>query len=230
MSENPSSKSSKVQTNNADIISDNVAGGALVIGNNKTQTSGDLVKVTGTPGQTALNVSAGNVAIAGELTGCRREVLRQTVFTTATELTVAQSGALVLLDKDEATTITLPAVTSSDIGVTYTIMETAASDTARKIVTKYNNDYFVGGVTNLLDSADDTDALVQFVSTGGTDTTINLAKDDLTNAGGGLGAIVNITAVLTGNTGAGGGAKLVWAVTGNKVAKAKDDTGAAFFS
>lgn len=206
MAENPSSKSSKVQATDVNIV--------------------------GVAGETALNVTAGNVAIAGELTGCRREVLRQTVFTTATELTVAQSGALVLLDKDEATTITLPAVTSSDIGVTYTIMETAASNEARKIVTKYNNDYFVGGVTNSFDGAktDGSEGGIAFVSTGGTDTTINLAKDDETNAGGGLGAIVNITAVLTGNTGAGGGAKLVWAVTGNKVAEAENDTGAAFFS
>ncbi len=206
MAENPSSKSSKVQATDVNIV--------------------------GTAGETALNVTAGNVAIAGELTGCRREVLRQTVFTTATELTIAQSGALVLLDKDEATTITLPAVTSSDIGVTYTIMESVVSNTARKIVTKYDNDYFVGGVTNSFDAAktDGSTGGIAFVSTGGTDTTINLAKDDEANAGGGLGAIVNITAVLTGNTGAGGGAKLVWAVTGNKVAQAEADTGAAFFS
>lgn len=230
MSEIISNKSNNVQAKNVDVRANNVAGGALTISNDLVQTSGDLVSITGKAGQSALNVTTGNVSIAGELTGCRREVLRQTVFTTSTELTVAQSGALVLLDKDEATTITLPAVTSSDIGVTYTIMETAASDTVRKIVTKYDNDYFVGGVTNLLDSAEDTDALVQFVSTGGSDTTINLAQDNKAHAGGGLGAIVNITAVLTGNTGASGGAKLVWAVTGNKVAQAKTDDGTAFFA
>ena len=67
MAENPSSKSSKVQTDNADITADNVAGGALVIGNNKTQTSGDLVKVTGTAGQTALNVSDGDTRLQGSL-------------------------------------------------------------------------------------------------------------------------------------------------------------------
>jgi hypothetical protein len=100
----------------------------------------------------------------------------------------------------------------------------------RKIVTAYNNDYFVGGVTNLFDAAGDTDVAVQFVSAGATDTTITLGDNNLANAGGGLGATVTLTAILTGNTAAGGGAKLVWAVTGNKVAQAITDTGAAFFS
>lgn len=68
MSENPSSKSSKVQTDNADIRSNNATGGALVISNDKAQTSGDLVKVTGTAGQSALNVAAGNVSISGNTT------------------------------------------------------------------------------------------------------------------------------------------------------------------
>ena len=50
------------------------------------------------------------------------------------------------------------------------------------------------------------------------------------NAGGGLGARVVLTAILTGNVAASGGAKLVWAVSGNKVAQAITDTGAAFFA
>lgn len=232
MSEIISNKSNNVQAKNVDIRAHNVKGGALTVTNDLTQTEGDLVKITGKAGQSALNVSSGNVAIAGELTGFRREVLRQTVFTTSTELTVAQSGALVLLDNDGATTITLPAVTSSDIGVTYTIMETVASDLLRKIVTKYNNDYFVGGVTNLFDAAktDGSTGGIAFVSAGATNTTINLAKDDLANAGGGLGAMVTLTAILTGNIEVDGGPKLVWAVTGNKVAQVEADTGAAFFA
>ena len=100
----------------------------------------------------------------------------------------------------------------------------------RKIVTPYDNDYYVGGVTNLFDAAGDTDVQVQFVSAGATDTTITLGDNNLANAGGGLGAMVKLTAVLAGNTEDGGGAKLVWAVTGNKVAQAITDTGAAFFS
>ena len=138
----------------------------------------------------------GGLVVDGTITGHQREVLRQTVFTTTTELTVAQSGALVLLD------------------------------------TKYDNDYLVGGVTNLFDAAktDGSTGGVAFVSAGGTDTTIILGDDNLANSGGGLGATVVLTAVLAGNTGAGGGAKLVWAVTGNKIAQAENDTGAAFFA
>ena len=174
----------------------------------------------------------GGLVVDGTITGHQREVLRQTVFTTTTELTVAQSGALVLLDKNEATQITLPPITANDIGVTYTIIETVVSDLLRKIVTKYDNDYFVGGVTNLFDAAktDGSTGGVAFVSAGGTDTTIILGDDNLANSGGGLGATVVLTAVLAGNTGAGGGAKLVWAVTGNKIAQAENDTGAAFFA
>jgi hypothetical protein len=176
-------------------------------------------------------VAAGAAAEGGvQFKHFKREVLRQTVFTTAKTLTVAESGALILMDKNEATTITLPAITANDIGVNYTFIQTVVSDLLRKIVTPYDDDHYVGGVTNLFDAAGDTDVAVQFVSAGATDTIITLGDNNLANAGGGLGAIVELTAVLTGNTADGGGAKLVWAVTGNKVAQAITDTGAAFFS
>ena len=81
----------------------------------------------------------------------------------------------------------------------------------RKIVTKYDNDYLIGGVTNTFDAVEDTDGLVTFVSTGiasvsDTDKTITLFDDDTDNAGGGVGARVELTAILTGNTTNGGGA------------------------
>ena len=179
---------------------------------------------------TLQNLDVGAVEMTGSLQGYRCPVLRQTVFTTARTLSVQESGALILMDKNEATTITLPAITANDIGVTYTFMQTVVSNLLRKIVTAYDNDYLVGGVSNLFDAAGDTDVAVQFVSAGATDTTIVLGDNDLANAGGGLGANVTLTAVLTGNTEAGGGAKLVWAVSGAKVAQAITDTGAAFFA
>ena len=162
----------------------------------------------------------------------KRKVIRQTTYPgwndAALTLTTSLSGALILLDKDEATTLTLPAVTSSDIGTTYEIVETAASDNLRQIVTAFNNDYFVGGVTNSFDDAktDGVTGGVAFISTGGTDTTIKF-DDNLANSGG---ARVVLTAILTGNTEADGGAKLVWAVSGNKIAQAENDSGAAFFA
>lgn len=171
-----------------------------------------------------------DLEVSGGLQGQRCPVLRQTVFTTARTLSVQESGALVLMDKNEATTITLPQIAAADIGVTYTFMQTVVSDLLRKVVTAYDNDYLVGGVNNLFDAAGDTDVAVQFVSAGATDTTITLGDNNLANAGGGLGATVTLTAVLTGNVAASGGAKLVWVVTGNKVAQAITDTGAAFFS
>ena len=161
----------------------------------------------------------------------RQEVLRQSDDSnTAITLTVAQSGALMLLDENEAYTITLPAITQADIGVHYTFMETVVSDTLRKVVTAYDNDYLVGGVVNAFDAAGDTDVLIGFVSAGATDTTIVVSDGDLANAGGGLGGTVTVTAVLAGNVESGGGAKLVWAVTGKKVAQAITDTGAAYFA
>ena len=161
----------------------------------------------------------------------RREVLRQSDDSdTAITLTVAQSGALLLLDENEAYTITLPAITAGDIGVSYTIMETVVSDLLRKVVTPYDNDYLVGGVVNAFDAAGDTDVMIGFVSAGATDTTIVVSDGNLANAGGGLGGTVTLTAVLQGNTEDGGGAKLVWAVTGKKVAQAITDTGAAYFA
>ena len=161
----------------------------------------------------------------------RQEVLRQSDDSnTAITLTVAQSGALMLLDENEAYTITLPAITQADIGVHYTFMETVVSDTLRKVVTAYDNDYLVGGVVNAFDAAGDTDVLIGFVSAGATDTTIVVSDGNLANAGGGLGGIVTLTSVLTGNIADGGGAKLVWAVTGKKVAQAITDTGAAYFA
>ena len=170
-------------------------------------------------------------AEAVRISNSQREVIRQSDDDdTAITLTVSQSGALVLLDENEAYSITLPAITSSDVGVTYEFMETVVSDLLRKITTAYNNDYYVGGVSNLFDAAGDTDVAVQHVVAGATDTIIKLGDDNLANAGGGLGARVVLTAILTGNVAASGGAKLVWAVSGNKVAQAITDTGAAFFA
>ena len=53
----------------------------------------------------------------------RQQELRQSDDNnTSITLTVAQSGALLLLDENEAYTITLPEITAGDIGVSYTIM------------------------------------------------------------------------------------------------------------
>ena len=46
---------------------DTVDGNALVISNNSTQTSGNLVEIDGTSGQTALNVKTGDTILGGNL-------------------------------------------------------------------------------------------------------------------------------------------------------------------
>ena len=175
-------------------------------------------------------LEAGSVECAGTMTGAKREVLRQTVVGAARTLDTSESGALILLDKDEACAFTLPAIGSGDIGCTFTFIETVVSDTDRTVNTAFDNDYFVGGVTLNFDAAStDSTGTIAFVSTGGTD--IQLTFDDnLTNGAGGLGSQVTCTAVLAGNTAADGGAKLVWAVEGSMVAQAENANGSAIFS
>ena len=152
MSENPSSKSSKVQTNNADIISDNVAGGALVIGNNKTQTSGDLVKVTGTAGQSALNVTEGNVVVShgistgsralfGDYTGLTYSA--PTVDTNATTLVKNNINAPVYTGGEELTA-TLPAANAGDVCV-FLFAEDPKGGTAALTIDCAGTDAFVTG-------------------------------------------------------------------------------------
>ena len=54
--------------------------------------------------------------------------------------------------------------------------------------------------------------------------------DNLANGAGGVGSIVKLTAVVTGNTGAGGGAKLVWAVTGQMFTADPNSNGTEIFT
>tara|TARA_R100000655_G_scaffold50642_6_gene88260 strand:+ start:2428 stop:3003 length:576 start_codon:yes stop_codon:yes gene_type:complete len=161
-----------------------------------------------------------------------KKVIRQSSDdNTARTLTVEESGAYVLLDENEAYTITLPEITASDIGTTFTFIETVVSNNLRSIVTAYDNDYYVGAVANLFDGAktDGSTGGKALAVPGGTTTTIKF-DDDLNNAGGSLGSWVTVTAILTGNVAASGGAKLVWAVQGVMAAKTENGTGAAFFA
>ena len=179
------------------------------------------------------NLDVGDVEMTGSLQGYRCPVLRQTVFTTARTLSVQESGALVLLDKDEATAITLPAITAADIGVTYTFIETVASNHDRTINTAYDNDYFVGGVHILPSAAWGSgtaqDGGVFGLVAGATDVQLTF-DDNLANGAGGLGSQVKCTAVLTGNTASGGGGKLVWAVEGSMMTADPNGDGTAVFT
>tara|TARA_R110002072_G_scaffold298542_1_gene472640 strand:+ start:388 stop:972 length:585 start_codon:yes stop_codon:yes gene_type:complete len=165
----------------------------------------------------------------------RQEVIRQSDDTnTAITLTTAQSGALVLFDENEAYAITMPAVTLDDVGITYTFMETIASNTDRNINTAYDNDYFVGSLVVLPSavwgSGTAQDGLAaNIVANAANDVQITF-DDDLANGAGGVGSIVNLTAIVTGNTGAGGGAKLVWAVTGQMFTADPNSDGTAIFT
>jgi len=118
-------------------------------------------------------------------------------------------------------------VTSDMLGCTYLIIETVASDNDRTINTAYNNDYWVGGVANLPTAAEG--GAKVFVATGSTDTQITF-DDNLANGAGAVGAWVRLTAVLTGNTQSGGGAKLVWLVEGVMGTADANGDGTAIFT
>ena len=112
----------------------------------------EQISKNGTTGAvtTTLDIdTSGNISTTGYIAEQKR-VIRQTTADGwndgAVTLTTSQKGAIILLDKDEATTVTLPAITASDIGVYYTFIETVSSDNARSIVTAYDNDYYVGGL------------------------------------------------------------------------------------
>jgi hypothetical protein len=174
----------------------------------------------------------GNITTAGHLIGAQRgEIVRQSAAAGWNDgdyaLTVGQSGAIILLDKNEATAVTLPAVTAADIGITYLFVETVASALDRTINTKYDNDYWVGGVANLPTAAEN--GAKVFVAAGATDVQITF-DDNLANGAGALGSWVRVTAVLTGNTGAGGGAKLVWLVEGTMGTADPNGDGTAIFT
>ncbi len=166
--------------------------------------------------------------------GQRRKVLRSSDFTSdAYTLAVGDSGCIVLLDEAAANTITLPAITAGDIGVTYTIVQTLASNNDNTINTAYNNDYFVGSLMMLPSavwaSGTAQDGLATSVIAGSTDTQLTF-DDNLANGMGGVGSTVTLTAVLTGNTGAGGGSKLVWMVEGCVFAADPNSDGTAIFT
>jgi hypothetical protein len=168
------------------------------------------------------------------LSGLKREVIRQTTATgwndSAYSLTISQSGALILFDKDEATTVTLPAITSSDLGTTFAFLETIASNTARKVQSAYDNDYLIGGVALNFDGAStDSTGTYAFIKAGATERAITF-DDNIANGAGGVGSVITVTAVLAGNTGAGGGSKFVWAIEGTMVAVAENSGGAQIFS
>ena len=171
-------------------------------------------------------------------TALEKPVIRQSAAAgwndAAYTLTTAQSGALVLLDKDEATVVTLPAITANDIGVHYTFMQTLASDEDRYITTAYDNDYLIGSIV-LLPSAVWASGTAQdglaanLLAASGTDVSITF-DDNLANGAGGVGSTVTLTAILTANIAASGGAKAVWAVTGQMFTADPNSDGTAVFT
>jgi hypothetical protein len=93
------------------------AGGAIIVTNTTPQTSGNLVSIAGTTAFTALNVSAGDVVVAENLT---------TGTLSSATLSLTADTAQIVLDSD-GTAITI--TTAAQAGIrTFTIPATAGSD------------------------------------------------------------------------------------------------------
>ena len=157
----------------------------------------------------------------GKLQGNKIPILRLSDFgyVQFKNVDVSESGSIILLDFSSGGEISiyLPEITSNDIGVNYTFIQTVDVDynTNQYIRTKYNNDKFVGGVKLLHDGTvstnNDTNAK-NFVSSN--NKKIILLSGSKSSSAEGIGCYIKCVAILEGNTSSTSDDKLVWAVTG----------------
>lgn len=131
MSEIISNKSNNVQAKNVDVRAHNAKGGALTVTNDLTQTEGDLVKITGLAGKTALNVSAGDIQLQGSLglnqSSCVQAVAVPAAAAAAAASRILSTATVVTLTpaNDANDRAYLPSPTSVVDGKVYIIQSTA---------------------------------------------------------------------------------------------------------
>ena len=168
----------------------------------------------------------------GKLQGNKIPIIRATDFGSLKNLDVSESGSIILLDFSSGGEISiyLPEITSNDIGVNYTFIQTVDVDynTNQYIRTKYNNDKFVGGVKLLHDGTvstnNDTNAK-NFVSSN--NKKIILLSGSKSSSAEGIGCYIKCVAILEGNTSSTSDDKLVWAVTGQVASAGASSSGQA---
>ena len=172
----------------------------------------------------------------GKLQGNKIPILRLSDFGSVQfkNLDVSESGSIILLDLSSISggkiSIYLPEITSNDIGVNYTFIQTVDVDynTNQYIRTKYNNDKFVGGVKLLhngtVSTNNDTNAK-NFVSSN--NKKIILLSGSKSSSGIGIGCYIKCVAILEGNTSSTSDDKLVWAVTGQVASAGASSSGQA---
>jgi len=172
----------------------------------------------------------------GKLQGNKMPILRATDFGSSKNLDVSESGSFILLDLSSILggeiNIYLPEITSNDIGVNYTFIQTINGDFGFRnyIRTKYNNDKFVGGLKLLYNGTvstnNDTNAK-NFISFN--DKKAIMLSDSKLTAAGGIGCYIKCVAILEGNTSSTSDDKVVWAVTGQLTSAASYASGLALF-
>lgn len=163
----------------------------------------------------ANSVNTKNLHVNGLLSGGNVKVLRQSreLKGSAYSLGVNQSGSLIILDEDANLTITLPLITSNDVGTTFTVVTPTVTtgEKHRIITTGHANDLFVGGVTNLPVAVEAGAEL--YVKTHADTRNITFSDTTVNNAGT-AGSFVTCTAILAGNTSGTSSNTLVWSVSG----------------
>ena len=170
----------------------------------------------------------------GKLQGNKIPIIRATDFGSLKNLDVSESGSIILLDLFSISggkiSIYLPEITSNDIGVNYTFIQTVNGDYDFRnyIRTEYNNDKFVGGLKLLhngtLSTNNDTNAK-NFVSSN--NKKIILLSGSKSSSGIGIGCYIKCVAILEGNTSSTSDDKLVWAVTGQVASAGASSSGQA---
>ena len=137
-----------------------------------------------------------NLSGEGVLSGQLREVITATA---TTNLTASQSGALVLLavGSNVATTINLPTLSSSLIGVWYEFAHTVLNTAAYTIKRGADGvDVLIGGLVGASDAASNGGAYAngKFIAPGGSDDTITI-DDGGTQSDAALGTNFKVIAV-----------------------------------
>jgi hypothetical protein len=172
------------------------------------------------------NLNCNDLRVTGTVTGPKRSV--ENITNTTTVLTEANSGTVFTINVPEnaASTITLPAITASNIGCTYEFVvlteNTGGIDILTASTSDTEGDVFVGALSNLPSIAEA--AAILHVIPGADDNKLTI-DTGLTNGGGKAGTYIECTAVSYSATG-----HSQWLVTGQLGTADANSTGAAIFT
>jgi len=172
------------------------------------------------------NLNCNDLRVTGTVSGPKRKV--EDITTVTNVLTEAQSGTVftVNIGSNAASTITLPAITASNIGCTYEFVvlteNTGGIDILTASTDDTSGDVFVGALSNLPTAAEA--GAITHVIPGADDNKLTIDAN-LQNGGGKAGTYIQCTAVSYSAD-----AHSQWLVTGQLGTADPNSTGAAIFT